>query len=63
MGYPDCVAGNTEQYTDIAVTLGTDRERREHVMDMISRRCPVLFEDKQAVREHERLFGLMLDAV
>ena len=63
MGFSDCVASTPEQYIDIAVALGTDAKFRAEVVEKIRRASPVLFEDMEAVREHERIFsGLLQEA-
>ena len=60
MGFSDCVASDPEQYIEIAVALGTDAKFRTDVAGKIRRASPVLFEDMEAVREHERIFSLLL---
>lgn len=57
MGLTDCVAADAEQYIDIAVRLGTNAVYREEVVAKIRRASPTLFEDAEAVLEHERIFG------
>jgi predicted O-linked N-acetylglucosamine transferase (SPINDLY family) len=51
MGITDCVANNRNEYVDIAVRLGTDRDFRKKVCDAIASRCDVLFENSGAVEE------------
>jgi predicted O-linked N-acetylglucosamine transferase (SPINDLY family) len=60
MGLSDCVASDPEQYVDIAVALGTDARFRSQVVERIRQASPVLFDDMEAVREHERIFSLLL---
>ena len=54
MGIMDCVAATAEEYVDIAVRLGTDREYRESIRARIRLAAGVLFEDLESVREFER---------
>lgn len=54
MNFMDCVADNFEQYVDLAVRLGTDREYRGTTSDKIIAACPVLFEDPAETLEFER---------
>ena len=61
MGLADCVASDPEQYIDIAVALGTDAGLRSVVVEKIRRASPVLFDDIEAVREHERIFSALID--
>ncbi len=57
MGLLDCVARDADDYIDIAVRLGTDAEYRERMTAAIGAASTVLFEDLEAVREHERIFA------
>jgi predicted O-linked N-acetylglucosamine transferase (SPINDLY family) len=61
MGISECVASDAQQYVQIAVALGTDAAFRAEVAEKVRRSSPVLFEDLEAVREHQRLFRLLLD--
>ena len=61
MGYTECVASSAEDYVRIAVSLGTDPDYRAEVETQIRSRSPLLFEDHEAVREHERLFGQLIE--
>jgi predicted O-linked N-acetylglucosamine transferase (SPINDLY family) len=61
MGLTDCVAATPEQYIEMAVALGTDAERRAEVVEKIRLASPALFEDLQAVREHERIFSELIE--
>ena len=61
MGYTECVASSEEDYVHIAVSLGTDADHRTEVETRLGERIPLLFEDIQAVREHERLFGQLIE--
>ncbi len=60
MGVFDCVASDLRQYVDIALALGTDSKFRAHVEEKIRQASPVLFEDVQAVSEHERIFTALI---
>ena len=61
MGVSACVASDPQQYIDIAVALGTDAAFRSEVVEKIRRASPVLFEDMEAVREHERIFSMLVE--
>jgi len=56
LGIEECIAQDADQYVDIAVALGTDREKREHLRRRIRQASPLLFDDLQAVRELEAFF-------
>lgn len=56
MGITECVAPDPDGYVDIAVRLGTDAEHRASVEARIREASDGLFQDVEAVREHERLF-------
>jgi predicted O-linked N-acetylglucosamine transferase (SPINDLY family) len=56
MGVGSCVASTPEQYVEIAVALGTDRDRHERVRAEILASCHVLFEDAAALRALESFF-------
>ncbi|MBN2473352.1 MAG: tetratricopeptide repeat protein [Pirellulales bacterium] len=60
MGIADCVATDPEDYVQKAVQLATDATYRAEVEQRIGRASAVLFEDSQAVREHERIFQELL---
>jgi protein O-GlcNAc transferase len=62
MSFSDCVANDPRQYVEIALALGTDREFCSAITTKIRAANPVLFEDVQAVREHERIFSELVDA-
>ena len=61
MGLTDCLASDPRQYIEIAVALGTDAAYRSEVVEKIRCASPVLFEDVQAVREHERIFSALVE--
>ncbi len=56
MGIPDCIAVDGDDYIDIAVRLGTDRDYARSMRERILSRNQVLFEDARVVREFERFF-------
>lgn len=56
MGITECVATDPDGYADTAVRLGTDAEYRASVEARIREASDGLFQDVEAVREHERLF-------
>ncbi len=60
MGMFDCVANDPQEYIDIAVRLGTDLAFRAEIEKKIQLTSPVLFEDLEAVREHERIFRALV---
>ena len=61
MGLDDLPCRTIEQYVDLAVRLGTEPDYRQDVSCRILERNHLIFEDADTVREHERLFGLMLE--
>ncbi len=52
-GYMDLVAGSDEEYVDLAVGLGSDRDRRDAVRAQIAGSCDVLYEDSREVADFE----------
>ena len=62
MGISDCLADSAEQYVEIAVRLATEPDFRREVVERIRQASPLLFEDSEAVREHERIFGQLIEA-
>jgi len=54
MGLGDLVAGDAQNYVDLAVKLANDAEYRQSVRARIHEASHVLFEDAQVVREFER---------
>lgn len=61
MGIMDCVANSAEEYAELATFFAANRDVREELEDRLLEASAVLFEDEEAVREHERLFMLMLE--
>jgi len=61
MGVTDCVASDLDHYVEIAVALGTDAEHRAAVERRIQAAVDALFEDIEAVREHERIFQELVE--
>ena len=61
MGFDRCVASDAQDYVDKAVRLGTEPDYRASVAQAIDETSPVLFEDTQAVTEHERLFSELIE--
>ena len=61
MGVDDCVAANRADYVDLAVGLGTDRDRRTQLEGVLQEASDILFEDHQAVAEHERIFTDLIE--
>ena len=56
MGVDDLVVHSAEEYVSKAVQVATDRDYRKHVTERIAEASDVLFNDLEAVREHERFF-------
>ena len=56
MGCEELVASSSEDYIGKAVRVATDRDYCRQVTDQIAARSDVLFNDLEAVREHERFF-------
>lgn len=50
MGIFDLVAKNIDEYIDITVKLGLDKEFRRNIKNKILERNNVLFEDRDVVR-------------
>ena len=57
----DCVAKDNDDYVDIAVRLGTDADYRTEVENKIREAGPLLFNDTEAVHEHERIFEELVE--
>lgn len=56
----DCVASSTEEYVELAVRLGSNRDYRRSVTERILAANHVLFEDIDAVRQYEAFFEQMV---
>lgn len=56
MGVLDCVAGSPEEYVDLAVRLGRERDYREAVRARIRAASGVLYENDAGVRQLEAFF-------
>ena len=63
MRYPDCIANNTEQYIEIAVRLGTDKEYRCEAVSKIQENLEVVWQEDEVVREFERFFKQAIDEI
>ncbi len=61
MGLSDCVASDPASYIDIALALGADAAYRSEVVEKIRRTSFIIFEDQEAVREHERIFSELVE--
>ena len=59
MDFDALIAHSAEEYVSKAVRVATDRNCRRHVTEQIAARSDVLFNDLDAVREHERFFTLV----
>ena len=60
MGVEDLIADSAEDYIGKAVRVATDGDYRRHVTEQIAARSHCLFNDVEAVREHERFFQEVL---
>ena len=56
MGIEDLVVHSPEDYVGKAVQVATDREYRRYVTERIAANSDILFNDLEAVAEHERFF-------
>ncbi len=56
MGVEDLVVHSPAEYVRKAVQVATDRDYRKYVTGRIARASDLLFNDLEAVREHERFF-------
>lgn len=59
MQIDDCIATSEEDYINKAVKLGTDADYRHYLTQQIGERKQVLFENRQAVSEYDRLFEIL----
>ena len=58
----DCVASSPEHYVELALRLGSDRNYRRAAAERIAVANEILFEDLDAVRQHERFFAQAIEA-
>ena len=56
MGILDCIARDPEDYINIAVRLGTDRDHARQIRARILANGHVLFENPRVIEEFERFF-------
>ncbi len=56
MGFTELIASSAEEYVQRAVRVATDREYRMTLRDQLAVASEAVFEDLEAVREHERFF-------
>ncbi len=63
MGVEDLVVHSPAEYVSKAVQVATDRDYRKYVTERIAAASDVLFNDLEAVREHERFFAEVLSPV
>jgi protein O-GlcNAc transferase len=61
MGFLDCVVSSADRYIELAVEIGTNVDYRRELSTRILEASDVLFEDDQAVQEHERIFEELLN--
>ena len=57
LGLTGLLADSPGAYVELAARLGTDRDLRAAWSARIAAAAPALFEDREAVREHERFFA------
>jgi predicted O-linked N-acetylglucosamine transferase (SPINDLY family) len=57
MGLMDCVVDSAEQYVELAVRLGTDRDYRADMRGKIEAAAGALYEDPAEVHELERFLA------
>jgi len=60
MQFEELIVRSPTEYVAKAVQVATDRDYRAHVKDRIARSSDVVFDDIEAVREHERFFDEVL---
>ncbi len=56
LGIDDCIAGNRQEFVDLAIKLAHDREWKREIAERILSRSRVLIENPAAVREVEDFF-------
>ncbi|MFQ5731904.1 MAG: tetratricopeptide repeat protein [Planctomycetaceae bacterium] len=60
MGVDECVATDSEDYATRAVRFGNNAEYRRHVELQIAAASDVLFDNRNAVHEHEAIFERLI---
>ena len=55
MEIDDCIVSTPQQYIDLAVDLGTNRDRRQSISQKILSRCDALYDNRVGVRALEEL--------
>ena len=61
MGIDDCIAATTDEYIEIALSLGNDDDRRRSLESRITAASSRVFENDEAVSEYERIFQLLIE--
>jgi predicted O-linked N-acetylglucosamine transferase (SPINDLY family) len=56
LGIAECTAKTAEDYVQIAIDLATNRDKRDTISAAIRANSHRIFEDQQAVHEHETIF-------
>lgn len=56
VGLESCIAGSVAEYVDIATRLANDMEFRKQVRQLIKENAPAVWNEREVVAEHERLF-------
>lgn len=60
MGISECLAKDAADYVNIALKIANERDYRQSLTKKIKERAPILFEDLNAVKEHEQIFLQLL---
>lgn len=61
MGIDSCMAKTLDEYVDIAVAIGTDSLYRSGIEAEIRAASDVIFEDAAVIKEHQRVFELLIE--
>ncbi|NQV56643.1 MAG: hypothetical protein HQ503_12355, partial [Rhodospirillales bacterium] len=61
IGMEDCIAGSAEEYVELALRLGRDKEWRDEISARIRERSPLLFERKLVLDELTSFFERALE--
>lgn len=56
MDMEECVAASAQDYIDIALKLGIEKDYRQQISEKIKQRKELLFDDHSVVKEHEAFF-------
>lgn len=56
MEITDCIANSPEEYIQIALKLGKDRQYNQQIREKINERSSCLFNNREVIREYEKFF-------